>query len=404
MSERRLEHSVPVRIRPQRTSPQSGKAFVGVHASHWITTGLISAKELVGVPQHFPAPGENRLATAPAKEIVAWIAREILEVARDTRVRAVGVGIPGMIRHGIVETSPNLPQLDGLELGARVSDAIVDAAGIDLPVYVFNDADTAAAGIAANRGALNRLVRVWTLGTGIGFGRYPISDGVWEGGHMVVTLDPKENHCACGGVGHLEGIMGGRSIHLRFLDKEPEVVFSAAAAGDPSAKEFVVLWHRALAAASASCIHLDGPGEFFISGPNSRFLDIRLLTEYVDTMVVMSPLQGSTFTVVPEGERFGVVGAAINAEVALRNDGWIRERRHQSTTAESRRDTVPHKRKKGIGGTTGADSSWRAAEMHNIPAHKPEIGVDKSIQEHLTLHELSDKDSTRAEENATSEK
>ncbi len=73
---------------------------------------------------------------------------------------------------------------------------------------VFNDADAMAAGIAAKRGKLHKLNRVWTLGNGIGFGRYPWSAGVWEGGHSVVTLDPKENFCGCGGRGHLEGILG----------------------------------------------------------------------------------------------------------------------------------------------------------------------------------------------------
>ena len=48
---------------------------------------------------------------------------------------------------------------------------------------------------------MEKLIRVWYLGDGIGFGRYPHDDGVWEAGHMVVTLDPKERFCGCGGVG-----------------------------------------------------------------------------------------------------------------------------------------------------------------------------------------------------------
>jgi predicted NBD/HSP70 family sugar kinase len=102
---------------------------------------------------------------------------------------------------------------------------------------------------------------------------------------------------------------------LRFLDKEPEEVFEAAA--NPQYHAFFMLWHRALAAACATCIHLDGPGEFFIVGRNSRFVNTRLLTEHVDSMVAMSALQGSTFSVAPEAEEIGVLGAAINAELAL---------------------------------------------------------------------------------------
>ena len=51
---------------------------------------------------------------------------------------------------------------------------------------VLNDADAFATGIAATRGQLDTLIRVWTLGSGVGFGRYPHATGVWEGGHVVV--------------------------------------------------------------------------------------------------------------------------------------------------------------------------------------------------------------------------
>jgi len=83
----------------------------------------------------------------------------------------------------------------------------------------------------------------------------------------VVTLDPKERYCGCGGVGHLEGIMGNRAIRLRFLDLEPEEVFLAARNNDARAVGFVRLWHRALAAATATSVHLDGPGRFYLAGP-----------------------------------------------------------------------------------------------------------------------------------------
>ena len=180
-------------------------------------------------------------------------------------------------------------------------------------VSAFNDADVMAAGIAAKRNHLDRLVRVWTLGTGIGYGRYPQSEGVWEAGHSVVTLDPKEQFCGCGRKGHLEGIMGNRSMRLRFMDLEPDEVFAQAQAGESRCVEFVKLWHRALAAATATSIHLDGSGKFFITGYNSRFLNLALLQEYTQEMVKLSPLQGYSLEVVPGGESVAVIGAAVNA-------------------------------------------------------------------------------------------
>jgi predicted NBD/HSP70 family sugar kinase len=178
----------------------------------------------------------------------------------------------------------------------------------------LNDADALAAGIAATRGELDQLVRVWFLGVGVGLGRYPDIAGVGEGGHSVVSLDPKEKFCGCGGLGHLEGIMGHRAMRLRFLDLEPEEVFQEAAAGDQRCSEFVLLWHRALAAATSSTIHYDGPGKFYISGPNARFVQIGLLNQYVRDMVKMSTLQNNTFEVIDTSDDVALIGAAVIAE------------------------------------------------------------------------------------------
>jgi glucokinase len=111
--------------------------------------------------------------------------------------------------------------------------------------------------------------------------------------------------------------MGQRAMRLRFLDLEPEEIFENARAGDERCKTFVRLWHRALAAASATSIHMAGPGRFFITGLNARFLDLGLLNMYVHEMVKMSPLQGSLFEVISTSDEIGVIGAAVNAERAL---------------------------------------------------------------------------------------
>ena len=76
--------------------------------------------------------------------------------------------------------------------------------------------------------------------------------------------------------------------------------------------------HRALAAASATSIHMAGPGPFYLTGPNASFLDAGLLDRIVHEMVKMSPLQGSRFELIPQNDELGVIGAAVNAERALR--------------------------------------------------------------------------------------
>jgi len=291
---------------------------IGVLAPEHLAVGLVEGSKLVGSLRIYPEPERESddLRGMPAEHVADCILQQIQAVRQGEPIGAVGIGFPGLIRNGVIEESPNLQQLKGLNLGVTLSSALRNVE-VNVPVCVFNDADSIAAGIAATRGQLDRLIRVWTLGEGIGFGRFPWTEGAWEGGHSVVTLDPKEQFCGCGGRGHLEGIMGQRAMRLRFLDMEPEEVFENARTGEDRCKAFVKLWHRALAAASATSIHMAGPGKFFITGSNARFIDLGLLNIYVHEMVKMTPLQGSSFELIATGDEIGVIGAAVNAERAL---------------------------------------------------------------------------------------
>ena len=290
---------------------------IGALVTEHIAVGLIEGGELVGAVRRFP-DGENLrdvLEGMPAEEIVRRIAEEIEAISQGVEVDAVGVGFPGINRGGLVEDSPNLKQTKGLNVAEALS-ALLGGRGLGARVHVLNDAAALAAGVAATRGQLDKLVRVWFLGVGVGLGRYPLAGGFSEGGHTVVTLDPKEKYCGCGGVGHLEGIVGHRSMRLRFLDLEPEEVFEQAAAGDARCGDFLKLWHRALAAATATSVHLDGPGKFYISGPNAGHVQINLLDQYLHEMVKMSPLQGSAFEVIPTSDVTALIGAAVSANRA----------------------------------------------------------------------------------------
>jgi predicted NBD/HSP70 family sugar kinase len=291
---------------------------IGVLATRHIWVGMVEGTKL-GEVRMYPAPGQEHidLKSLPVDEILARIRTNIAEVCKGTTVDSVGAGFPGIVRNGIIEESPNLGQLKGLDIGAQLC-ATLRADGLNVPVSVMNDADALAAGIAATEGVLEKLIRVWYLGDGIGFGRYPQGEGAWEAGHMVVTLDPKERFCGCGGVGHLEGIMGNRAMRLRFLDMEPEEVFAAAHHGDARAAEFVNRWHRALAAATATAVHLEGAGRFYIAGPNADFVDLNRLSMLVQDMVKMSPLQGTYFEKVPTSEDLALIGAAITSAIPQR--------------------------------------------------------------------------------------
>jgi predicted NBD/HSP70 family sugar kinase len=290
---------------------------IGALAAEHVAVGLVENNKVLGSLQVYPEKGKQlaALREMPAENIAECIREQIETVAKGEKIETIGIGFPGIIRDGLIEESPNLQQVKGFNLGTHLTASLRDN-GIPARVFIFNDADVMAAGIAATRGHLDRFIRAWTLGEGIGFGRYPWKDGVWEGGHSVVTLDPKEHFCGCGGQGHLEGIMGYRSMRLRFLDMEPEEVFENAGAGDDRCVTFLRLWHRALAAATATSVHMDGPGKFFISGPNAKYIDLRLLNLFLHEMVKMSPLQGSLFEVISVSDEIGVIGAGVNAEHA----------------------------------------------------------------------------------------
>lgn len=287
---------------------------IGILLTERITVAAVAEHAIVGPLCADPEDKtiSDSLHGVPADTIVQRIADQVERLEVKDTPSHIGMGMPGIVRNGFVEDSPNLVQFKGVNMQDLVTQAFTRKFG-NVPVSVFNDADAMAAGIAAVRGQLDRLIRVWTLGTGIGFGRYPFQDGVWEGGHTVVTLDPKEQFCGCGGKGHLEGIMGHRAMRLRFMDMEPEEIFEHAERGDTRCVDFVKRWHRALAAATATSIHLDGPGKFFITGFNARFLNMNLLSEYLHEMVKLSPLQSYHVEVVPGGEEVATIGAAVNA-------------------------------------------------------------------------------------------
>jgi glucokinase len=293
---------------------------IGVVITEHIVAGRLVDQELTGKPLRYPDDTNelDTLVAIPGSELVEILA-ELIAAATATGegpVDAIGVAVPGIVRRGIVEDSPNLVQLKGMNMAQDLTWALA-AKGITAPVHVANDADAIAAGVAATRGQLNRLTRVWTIGNGIGYGRWPYVEGVWEGGHVTVTLDPKERYCGCGGIGHLEGIMGYRAMRMRFLDLEPEEVFALAKKGDERCREFVDLWHRALAAATASFIHLAGPGRFYFTGHNVGFLDLTRLRAHLETMVKMSPLLSYSLEILPDDDKTALLGAGVGALRAL---------------------------------------------------------------------------------------
>ena len=288
---------------------------VGAVMTTRVVAGLIEDHQLRGGLNEFPEQMDetNGLIEFPAESLCDILCDAIAsQVPAGSSIDAAGVALPGYVDQGTVLDAPNLPQLKGAQIGAAIG-AGLKKRGIESRVSVFNDADAVAAGIAATRRQMDRQVRVWTIGNGIGFGRFPNTGGPWEGGHTVVSLDPKEKYCGCGGRGHLEGIMGHRAMRLRFLDMEPDEVFAAAKKGDKRCADFVERWHTALAAATATQIYMEGPGRFYFTGRDIQRLELPRLKEHLWEMVKMSPLQNYTVEILPEDPSLAVIGAGVAA-------------------------------------------------------------------------------------------
>lgn len=289
---------------------------IGIVITDHIVAGRLEDRQLAGKLLRYPEdPGQpDILSSIPVSELVGMFCNFVKTLASQNTgpLDAIGIAVPGIVRNGVVEDAPNLTQLKGTHLAEDVVRGLAGC-GINAPVRISNDADAIAAGVAAIHGRLEKLTRVWTIGNGIGYGRWPYVEGAWEGGHITVSLDPKERFCGCGGQGHLEGIMGHRAMRLRFLDMEPEEVFENARKGDQRCRKFVDLWHRALAAATASFIHLAGPGRFYFTGINVGFLELPLLRTHIESMVKLTPLQNFTLEILPPDDKTAVVGVGVSA-------------------------------------------------------------------------------------------
>lgn len=118
--------------------------------------------------------------------------------------QAIGVGFPGIVRHGVVHSAANL---DGSWVEVDADAVFTEACGVD--VAMMNDAD--AAGLAEMRwGAgldVAGVVLVLTFGTGIGSGLFV--DGTLvpntELGHLELDGRDAESHAAAS-VREREGI------------------------------------------------------------------------------------------------------------------------------------------------------------------------------------------------------
>ena len=296
----------------------------------------LSADGTVLVEERLPTPrGASNLADTVAAVV------EALEANAGARIRAVGVGAPGLVDHtGVLRAAPNLIGVTEMPIREMLTERL------HVPVTVDNDATCATEAEwrhGAASGAKDALLI--TLGTGIGGG--VVSGGALqrgangfmsEPGHVVV--DPNGPPCVCGrrgcweryasgsGLARLarDAAFGGRAaavVDTAGGDPESvrgEHVTSAARAGDPEAREILEEFAWWLALGLANLTNLFDPEVIVLGGGLVEESD--LLLEPIRRLyegLLYAPAHRPRPRLEPAmlGERAGAMGAALIALNAL---------------------------------------------------------------------------------------
>lgn len=258
---------------------------------------------------------------------------------KKTRLGGVGLGIPGLLdlEHGLTLFLPNLP---GNWRSVPVRDELARLTG--LPVALLNDARAATMGewkFGAGKGV--ETVALYTLGTGIGGGLVingqlylGIGGAAGELGH--VSVDFNGPRCNCGSRGCIEALASGPAIAAAGMRAvvqggttrittlcegdlnriTPELVYEAALAGDPVAREIYEQAGRVIGHGIANVVTALTPHRVIIGGGVAAAGDMILepIRRTVKERVRLSDAEA--FEIVPAtlGNNAGLLGAAVWAK------------------------------------------------------------------------------------------
>ncbi len=289
-----------------------------------LRTALVSQNgELVGKVKE-PTRASDGHARVVQKLIENIRAQQDRALRNGTRVAAVGVGAPGVIRAdtGVVVKSPNFPDWNDLPLKKNLEDSLA------LPVFIENDANAAALGEqwrGAGRGIPSMIFL--TLGTGVGGGI--VLDGrIWHGadgmageiGHM--TIIPDGRRCGCGNTGCLEMYASSRGIVLTYQERSSrskvitsEEIYQAARDGDALSGAVLKDMGRLLGIGIANLINIFNPEMIVIGGGVKDAWPLFIDATRVEIRKRAFEYPAARTQIVPSllGDDAGMVGAAALA-------------------------------------------------------------------------------------------
>jgi glucokinase len=239
----------------------------------WIRVALATTdgRLLAQVRQRRPAGLSDQCALVA--DSVASLAARLA-----ARPAAVGVGIAGITRGGVVESAVNVGISQPFDLARRLQDDLC------LRVTVVNDTQAAALAEAGDLGGGTNVLLM--VGTGIGgaivtAGRLTSGSGAaGDFGHMVVQVDGPE--CRCGSHGCLEQLASGRVLdltarRLAATGASPWLATRAAAQGEVHAGD---LDSAALAGDGAAHTALAETSSALVAG-------LRSITAAIDPEVIV---------------------------------------------------------------------------------------------------------------------
>lgn len=267
-----------------------------------------------GSPPHMEAAAPLPGAYEPFIELVG-------EMVRPYKVRALGVGLPGVAFDQRVDWVPNAPFLVGDRMAADIGRLC------DAPVFCANDAHAAMLGesrFGAARGA--RTALLLSVGTGVGGatlidGRVFRGHGGSAGSFGWVNLglendwDPEH--------GQLELVASGTALteRARELGLEPNELVAAARADDERAIAVVDTIATHLGTALATLVSVFDPQIVLLSGGLSAEFDLlaprmrTAITRHASPSVRDVDLQPAHFG--PEAGALGAVVLGLEREAAF---------------------------------------------------------------------------------------
>lgn len=275
------------------------------------------------------AAGPGAVARRPVRPTTTM--EELLEALADAAAEALGpeprprpdiavVAVPTFVESdGRLADCPNVPDLTGRPLGARVAQRL-GAGKVDVVP------DLAAAAVAEHRlGAGRGVARLLVVALGTGANAAAVVDGrlvetaygcLGDAGHVLV--EPDGPACTCGGQGCLEAVASGwalaRDAAAAGLPTGPELS-ARAATGDPAATALLARAGTALGRAIATWSVLLFPDLVTVGGGVAAAGDLLLGPARAELDRVAPSYVRRRLTVVPAalGPEATLAGAALLA-------------------------------------------------------------------------------------------